>query len=248
MDAEQTNLDIIANNLANVNTVGYKASKGEFQDLLYQNLQVIGADAGSGNEVPTGVQVGNGVKLVSTSKLFTEGELTATGVDKDLAIDGDGFFQVTLPDGTLAYTRDGALKVNNNSQFTTNSGYLVTGFQNLPNGTTGIFVASNGQVTTQSGSGTQTYRVPLFRFANPAGLQSIGGNLLVATSASGSVEQGNPGENSFGGIKQRYLEMSNVKPVKEMVNLIVAQRAYEMNHKVIQTADENMQKIASIKR
>ena len=248
MDAEQINLDIIGNNLANVNTVGYKRSKAEFQDLLYQNVQAIGADSGTGNEVPTGVQVGNGVKLVSTSKIFTQGELTLTNEDKDIAIDGVGFFEVTMPDGTKSYTRDGAFKVNSNGEFTNNSGYLISGFQSLPADVQKIFVSDNGQITVQSASGSQTYRLPIYRFANPGGLKSIGGNLLVETDASGTAEQGNPGELGFGTLKQGYLEMSNVKPVTEMVNLIVAQRAYEMDSKVVQAADENMSKINQLKR
>jgi flagellar basal-body rod protein FlgG len=241
MQSQQTNLDVIANNLANVSTTGFKKNKAEFQDLLYSNGRAAGADVGGGNTVPTGVQIGHGSRLVSTSKVFTGGELTNTGSDNDVAIQGDGFFEVQMADGSKAYTRDGALKLASDGRVTTNDGLVFQGgFQPIPPGAK-ISIASTGEVTTTSANGTQSFRVQLMRFTNPAGLESIGRNLYRETAASGTAEAGNPGENGFGDLQQGYLEMSNVKVVEEMVNMIVAQRAYEVNSKAVQAADEMMQ-------
>ena len=180
MESQQLNLDVISNNLANVNTTGFKKSKIEFQDLLYQNIRSPGAEQGNGAELPTGLQIGHGTRAVATSRVFTEGELTQTGERLDMAIQGDGFFQVTMPDGTLAYTRDGSLKTAASGQITTSDGLPVqNGFQPIPTGTTSINISSNGQVTTSGSSGTQTFQVTLVRFANPAGMQSIGRNLYL---------------------------------------------------------------------
>lgn len=242
MQSQQTNLDVIANNLANVSTTGFKKNKAEFQDLLYSTERAAGSDAGGGNTVPTGVQIGHGSRLVSTSKIFSTGELTNTGAQLDVAIDGDGFFEVQLPDGSRAFTRDGALKQAGDGRITTSDGLVLQGgFQPIPNGTTNISIASTGEVTTTSANGSQSFRVQLVRFANPSGLESIGRNLYRETLASGTAEAGNPGESGFGSLQQRFLEMSNVKVVEEMVNLIVAQRAYEVNSKAVQAADEMMQ-------
>ena len=249
MEAQQANLDVIANNLANVNTTGFKRSKIEFQDLLYETTRAPGAEQGSGTQLPTGIQVGHGSRVVATSKVFTEGELTQTGEQLDLAINGDGFFQVQMPDGTIAYTRDGALKRSSTGQVTTSDGLpLQGGFQPIPAGTTGITISSSGQVTTTSSSGTQNFQVQLVRFTNPAGLNSIGGNLYTESLASGTPETGTPGENGYGTLQQGYLEMSNVKVVQEMVNMIVAQRAYEVNSKSVQSADEMMQESNNLRR
>jgi flagellar basal-body rod protein FlgG len=249
MESQQTNLDVIANNLANVNTTGFKKSKIEFQDLLYQTIRTPGADQGSGNQLPTGLQIGHGVRPVTTSKIFTNGELSHTGERLDVAIQGDGFFEVQLPDGTRAYTRDGALKTSSDGRITTSDGLpLLSGFQPIPQGTTGITISPTGEVTLTSSSGSQTFRVQLVRFANPSGLESIGRNLYRETPASGPPEMGNPGENGFGELAQGYLELSNVKVVEEMVNLIMAQRAYEINSKAVQTADEMMQMSNNMKR
>jgi flagellar basal-body rod protein FlgG len=207
MQSQQLNLDVIANNLANVNTTGFKKSKIEFQDLLYQTARAAGADQGAGNQLPTGIQIGHGSQPVATAKVFTTGELTQTGERLDVAIQGDGFFE--------------------------------GGFQPIPAGAT-VTIAPTGEVTTQSADGDQTFRVQLVRFANPAGLSSVGRNLYLETEASGPAEIGNPGENGFGSLQQGYLEMSNVKVVEEMVNMIVAQRAYEVNSKAVQAADEMM--------
>lgn len=249
MEAQQSNLDVIANNLANVNTTGFKRSKIEFQDLLYETSRAPGAEQGAGSQLPTGIQIGHGSRVVSTSKVFTEGELTQTGEQLDLAINGDGFFQVQMPDGTIAYTRDGGLKRSSTGQITTSDGLpLQGGFQPVPAGTTGITISSSGAVTTTSSSGSGNFQVQLVRFTNPAGLNSIGGNLYTESLASGTPETGTPGENGYGSLQQGYLEMSNVKVVQEMVNMIVAQRAYEVNSKAVQSADEMMQESNNLRR
>jgi len=250
MEAQQLNLNTIANNLANVNTPGFKRSKIEFQDLLYQKpTRASGADSGGGNLVPTGTEVGNGTRVAATSKVFTQGQLTQTGEKFDIAIQGDGFFEVQRPDGTIAYTRAGSFKLNAQGLVVTVDGLpVLSGFQPIPPGTSSVAVAENGQVTVQGTGGTQNFRLTLARFANPAGLQSIGGNLFGETAASGTPETGQPGEQGFGSTVQGYSESSNVNIVEEMVALIVAQRAYEINSKSIQTSDEMLQNVANMKR
>jgi flagellar basal-body rod protein FlgG len=249
MQSQQTNLDVIANNLANVNTTGFKKAKAEFQDLLYQTSRSAGAEQGAGNQLPTSLQIGHGSRLVSTSKIFTTGDLTQTGERLDVAIQGDGFFEVQLSDGTRAYTRDGAFKTDSNGRITTSDGLpLQGGFQPIPPGTNEITIAPNGEVTTKGANGQQSFRVQLVRFTNPAGLDAIGHNLFRETEASGTPELGNPAENGFGELQQGFLEMSNVKVVEEMVNMILAQRAYEVNSKAVQTADEMMQMSNNLRR
>ena len=249
MQSQQTNLDVIANNLANVNTTGFKKVKAEFQDLLYQTSRSAGSDQGGGNTLPTSLQIGHGSRLISTSKIFTNGELTQTGERMDVAIQGDGFFEVQLADGTQAYTRDGALKISSDGRVTTSDGLpLQGGWQPIPAGTEQINIAPNGTVTTKGASGTQSFQIQLVRFANPAGLEAAGRNLFKETGASGTPEIGNAAENGFGELQQGYLEMSNVKVVEEMVNMILAQRAYEVNSKAVQTADEMMQLSNNLRR
>ena len=250
MEAQQLNLNTIANNLANVNTSGFKRSKIEFQDLLYQKpTRASGTDSGGGNLVPTGVEVGNGTRIASTSKDFTQGQLVATGEKLDVALQGDGFFEVQRPDGTIAYTRDGSFKLNASGQVVTLDGLpVLSGFQPIPSGASAVSIAENGQVTVQSANGTQSFRLTLTRFPNPAGLRSMGGNLYEETAASGTPETGQPGEQGYGSTIQGYKEASNVNIVEEMVNLITAQRAYEINSKSIQTSDEMLQNVAQMKR
>jgi flagellar basal-body rod protein FlgG len=249
MEAQQLNLNTIANNLANVNTAGFKRSRIEFQDLLYQKPRASGTDTGGGNLLPTGTEVGNGTRVAATAKDFTQGQLTNTGGNLDVAIQGDGFFEIQRPDGTLAYSRDGSFKLNAQGQVVTADGLpVLSGFQTVPTGTTSITIASNGQVTAQSSSGSQSYRLTLTRFANPSGLRALGGNLYEETAASGTPEAGNPAEQGFGSTMQGYVETSNVNIVEEMVNLIIAQRAYEVNSKSIQASDEMLQNIANLKR
>ena len=199
--------------------------------------------------IPTGFEIGNGSRVAAASKVFTQGQVTQTGKELDIAIQGDGFFEVQRPDGTTAYTRDGSFNLNASGQVVTSDGLpVLSGFQAVPTGTTSISVAETGEATVEGPSGSQTYRISLTRFANPAGLKSLGGNLYEETNASGTPEQGNPGEQGFGQVLQRYLEGSNVNIVEEMVNLIVAQRAYEINSKSIQTSDEMLQNVAQMKR
>lgn len=249
MEAQQLNLNTIANNLANVNTPGFKRSKIEFQDLLYQKPRASGSDSGGGNIVPTGIEIGNGARVASTSKVFTQGQLTNTGEKLDIALQGDGFFEVQRSDGTLAYTRDGSFKQNAQGQIVTIDGLPVqSGFQPIPAGATSVAMSEDGTVTVQTASGSQSYRLTLTRFPNPSGLRSLGGNLYEETAASGTPESGSPGEQGFGRTIQGYIEASNVNIVEEMVNLIVAQRAYEINSKSIQTSDEMLQNIANMKR
>jgi flagellar basal-body rod protein FlgG len=249
MEAQQLNLNTIANNLANVNTPGFKRSKIEFQDLLYQGPRPSGTDSGGGNLVPTGVEVGNGSRVAATSKVFTQGQLTNTGEKLDIAIQGDGFFEVQRPDGTIGFTRAASFKLSAQGQVVTVDGLpVLSGFQPIPPGSGSVAVSEDGQVTVQGPNGTQTFSITLARFANPSGLRSLGGNLYEETAASGTPEVGKPGEQGFGRTIQGYIETSNVNIVEEMVNLIVAQRAYEINSKSIQTSDEMLQNIANMKQ
>ena len=245
MQGQQMNLHIIANNLANVNTTGFKKSKIEFQDMLYQTKRAAGAEAGGGNKVPTAMQVGHGARAVSTSKVFTNGELHQTGDKLDLAVHGNGFFKVTLPDGNNAYTRDGAFKLNSTGNIVTSDGLTVISFAGItiPSNAVNISISPDGAVsTTVEGVTSNVGQLILSRFANPAGLESIGGSLYKASpDAAGTEETGQPGLAGMGSIQQGWLELSNVKVVEEMVNLIKAQRAYEINSKAIQAADEMMQ-------
>ena len=250
MESQQMNLDVIANNLANVNTTGYKKSKIEFQDLLYQTTRTAGAEQGAGNQVPTGLQVGHGSRAVSTSRVFTTGELTQTGEKLDVAIAGDGFFQVQLPDGSQAFTRDGAFKLSSNGTIVTSDGLqVIAGFPPITAETTAVTISPTGDISVTNSTGTKPAgRVTVTRFANPAGLEALGRNLYKESPASGPPETGNPGENGFGELQQGYLEMSNVKVVEEMVKLIMAQRAYEVNSRAIAAADEMMQQSNNLKR
>ena len=248
MNAQQMNLNNIANNLANVNTTGFKRGKIEFQDLLYQNLRPAGGDSGNGVFRPTGLSMGNGTRVVDTAKIFTQGQLTQTDTQTDVAIDGNGFFQVLKPDGTTAYTRDGAFKISSTGQWVTNDGLVLQGgFASVSNNYTSISVSRTGLVTVESPGSSQTFQIQLSRFANPSGLKAIGGNLYEETDASGSAQTGTPANDGFGGLQQGYLELSNVDTVQEMVNMIVTQRAYEINSKSIQTADEMLARVSQLK-
>ena len=242
MQSQQTNLDVIANNLANVSTNGFKKNKAEFQDLLYSSSRAAGAEAGGGNQIPTGTDIGHGSRLVSTAKIFTNGELTKVDGALNIGISGDGFFEVQLPDGNKAYTRDGSFRVDKDGRVVTNDGMVVQGgFGAIPVDATAITITKNGQMTVKTAGSSSVFPIQLSRFVNPAGLKPIGGNLYTETEASGTAELGNPTENGFGSLEQGFLEMSNVKVVEEMVNLILAQRAYEVNSKAVQAADEMMQ-------
>ena len=248
MVSQQTNLDVISNNLANVNTTGFKKSKIEFQDLIYQNSKLAGSEVGGGNQVPTGIQVGHGSRVMATSKIFTTGDVSHTGSQLDVAIDGTGFFEVVMPDGSPAYTRDGAFKMDSTGRLVTSDGMALQGGITMPPGTTDISIAPTGEVSARTPGGFQTFNINLVRFSNPSGLESIGRNLYKDTPASGAAQQGQPGTDGFGVLAQNYLEMSNVKVVEEMVNMIVAQRAYEVNSKAVQTADDMLQISNNLKR
>lgn len=251
MTAQQANLDVISNNLANVNTTGFKKTRNNFQDLMYQTLRQAGASTGADTEVPTGIQIGHGVRQVSTEKIYTSGNPQSTGKDLDIAIEGTGFFQITMADGTLAYTRDGSFTTDGQGRIVTADGYLLEPAMTVPDGTTQITISAAGIVTatlTNSNTTEELGQITLARFINPAGLSSIGHNLLQETVASGAPVVSNPGEDGAGTLTQQYLESSNVQVVEEMVNMIVAQRAYEINSKAITTADDMLEKAAALKR
>ncbi|MEW6049861.1 MAG: flagellar basal-body rod protein FlgG [Candidatus Zixiibacteriota bacterium] len=251
MMAQQMNVDNIANNLANVNTSGFKKSKLEFQDVLYQNYRKAGSASAVGAQVPTGLAVGYGTRPASSTREFSPGDLQQTGNPLDLAIDGDGFFQIQRPDGTTAYTRDGSFKISADGRVVTSDGYFLLPQITIPDNTTSIAVGGDGMIEViQFGQDTpaQLGQLELARFINPAGLSAIGKNLLVPTAASGTATTNVPTQGGLGTIDQGYLEMSNVSVVDEMVNMIVAQRAYEMNSKAIQTADDMAQIANNLKR
>ena len=249
MESQQMNLDNISNNLANVNSTGFKKSKLEFQDLLYQTTRAAGSQQGGGNQLPSSLQIGQGSIPIATQRVFTNGQLTQTGENLDIAIQGDGFFQVQMPDGSLAYTRDGALQTDSSGRIVTADGYPVAGgFQPVPAGTTNITITSSGAVTYTTSSGATNSQLQLARFTNSGGLEAQGQNLYKETSASGPAELGDPGQSGFGQLQQGYLELSNVSVVTEMVNLILAQRAYEVNSKAVQAADEMMQESNNLQK
>jgi len=249
MESQQMNLDVISNNLANVNTTGYKESKLQFQDLLYQTTRAAGSQQGGGNLLPGSLQIGQGAIPIATERIFTQGDLSQTGGNLDIAIQGAGFFQIQMPDGTLAYTRDGAFKTNAEGQIVTSDGYPVQGgFEPVPAGTTNITISASGAVTYTTASGTTSSQIQLANFNNPGGLQAIGQNLYTETEASGTAQLGEPTQNGVGELQQGYLELSNVSVVQEMVNLILAQRAYEVNSKAVQAADQMMQDSNNLER
>ncbi len=251
MVAQQMNVDNIANNLANVNTIGFKKSKVEFQDVLYQNYRRAGTASSVGTEVPSGLAIGYGTRASATVRQYTGGTLQLTGNPLDLAISGDGFFQIQHPDGSIAYTRDGAFKLSADGQIVTSDGYYLDPAITIPSDATAISIGRDGTIEVlQPGQSqpTQVGQIELARFVNPAGLMAIGRNLLVPTSASGTPITDIPSQNGLGEIDQGYLEMSNVKVVDEMVDMIVAQRAYEINSKAIQTADDMAGVANNIKR
>jgi len=251
MEAQQLHIDVISNNLANANTIGFKKGRVDFEDLLYQDVKIPGAFSSPATQVPTGIQIGQGVRPVATQKIFTMGNLQQTGNPLDLAIEGDGFFQVETPDGKTAYTRNGTFKLDKDGNIVTSDGYLIQPAISIPTGTTAIYVSADGIVSvTSGGSSTPTTvgNIELARFINPAGLQAIGKNLFLQTPSSGDPQTGVPGGDGMGTIAQGFLEMSNVSVVDEMVNMIVAQRAYEINSKSIQTADDMLQMANNLKR
>ena len=241
MSAQQMNVDVIANNLSNVNTTGFKKMRVDFEDLFYQTYQVPGTKTSATTVNTSGIQVGLGTRPVDIQKGFSQGEFQETDNPLDLAIEGDGFFQVALPDGTSAYTRAGAFKKDGEGRLVTSDGYLMQPEITIPQDASEIYVGVDGTVSVRQSGVTESSivgNIELARFVNPAGLSNLGKSLYYPTESSGEALTGTPGTGGFGGVAQRYLESSNVKVVEEMVNMIMAQRAYEVNSKVIKTSDD----------
>ncbi|MDN5342453.1 flagellar basal-body rod protein FlgG [Oceanotoga sp. DSM 15011] len=250
MNAEQRKLDIISNNLSNVETTGFKRQRAEFQDLLYQAVREAGTPTAQDSSLPTGLYVGHGTTLSATNRIFSIGNPEETGGSTDIAIMGDGFLQVQLQDGRIAYTRDGSLKRDGEGRLTTSNGLLVVPNIVIPANSQEISISPDGIVSVKFADDTiqNLGNMTLVRFVNPAGLKPIGNNLYTQTPASGDPVEGIPNQDGFGPLQQGYLEKSNVDVVKEMVNMIVAQRAYDINSKTITTSDEMLRTVSNLKR
>jgi flagellar basal-body rod protein FlgG len=249
LDAQQMQIDNIANNLANTSTNGYKRSRAIFEDLLYQNLRQPGAQSSQQTAIPTGLQVGTGVRPVATERIFTQGGLQRTDNGFDLAINGQGFFQILMPDGTTVYTRDGSFHKDSQGNLVTSSGYQLQPNIVVPDDTLSFTVARDGIVTvTQPGvaAATQIGQIQIANFVNPAGLQSVGENLFVETAASGTPTPNTPGLNGVGLISQNFVETSNVNVAEELVQMIQTQRAYELNSKVVSTSDQMLARLSQL--
>ncbi len=253
MTGQQFNIDTISNNLSNVNTTGFKQNRPDFEDLLYQTLRLAGTPATEVTLVPSGTQVGHGVRAAATQKIYTQGALQNTGNVSDLALEGEGFFRVLLYDGTYAYTRDGSFKIDANGQLVTSNGYRLLPEVILPREFIhdSLTISQDGRITVKvpgADDPIEAGQLEIYRFVNPAGLEAIGENLFKVTGATGEVIAGRPGFDGMGKVVQRFLEMSNVSVVREMVNMIVAQRAYELNSKAIQTSDSMLATATGLKR
>ncbi len=250
MSAQQMMVDVIANNLANINTTGFKRSQIDFQDLLYVKMRESGTEVASGIKTPGGLEIGNGVRPASTIKVFSAGEFQNTGRKLDIAIQGDGFLQVTLPNGDIRYTRDGALQINANGEIVTTTGYTIEPAVTVPTDAVSIDIGRDGGVNVTDSAGTVSVvgTIQLVRFPNPSGLSNEGDNLLSETEASGTATTGTAGENGFGSIQSGFLEKSNVQMVNELVNLITAQRAYEINSRAIKAGDDMLRTANQIVR
>ncbi|CDG52473.1 MULTISPECIES: flagellar basal-body rod protein FlgG [Halomonadaceae] len=249
LESQQTKLDVISNNLANVSTNGFKRSRPVFEDLLYQNMRQPGAQNNIQDRLPSGMQVGTGVRAVATERLHTQGGLEQTENSRDLAINGEGFFQVLMPDGTTAYTRDGSFQLNENGQMVTANGYPVEPAIFLPANALSVNVGEDGTVSVRQPGvaiDNEVGQITVSTFINPAGLQSIGGNLYLETGASGAPNENMPGMNGAGRLFQGYVETSNVNVVEEMVNMIQTQRAYEINSKAVSTSDEMLARLSQL--
>lgn len=249
LDAQQTQLDVIANNLANVSTNGYKRQRAVFEDLLYQNLRQSGAQSSQQTQIPSGLQLGTGARPVSTAHLFTQGNLQKTDNSLDIAVNGEGFFQVLLPDGTTGYTRDGSFQKDSTGQIVTADGYPVQPAITIPANALSISIGNDGTVTvTQPGTAaaTQIGTLQLATFINPGGLQGIGQNLFLETAASGTPTPNTPGTNGAGVVNQGYVETSNVNVAEELVTMIQTQRAYELNSKVVSTSDSMLGRLTQL--
>ncbi|MDD2727863.1 flagellar basal-body rod protein FlgG [Malikia sp.] len=249
LEAQQTQMDVISNNLANVGTNGFKRSRAVFEDLLYQTMRQPGAQSSQQTQLPTGMQLGTGVRPVAAERMHTQGNLQATGNSKDVAIDGQGFFQVLMPDGNMAYTRAGYFNIDNQGQLVTPSGYLVQPAITVPAEAQVLTITRDGLVSVtlpNAAESTPIGNLQLASFMNPAGLESKGENLYVETAASGAPVVNTPGTNGLGLLSQGYVETSNVNVVEEMVNMIQTQRAYEINSKAITASDQMLQKVAQL--
>jgi flagellar basal-body rod protein FlgG len=246
LDAQQTRMAVISNNLANVNTAGFKRGRAVFEDLLYQNVRQVGSQTSQDTELPSGLNLGTGVRTVSTEKLFTQGNTVETGNNLDVAIQGRGFFQILMPDGTQAYTRDGSFHLDSQGQVVTASGYVVQPAITIPSDAQSVSIGSDGTVSVVSpGSSTPTQvgNIQLASFVNPTGLQPVGQNLYLESGSSGSAQTGTPGLTGLGSLTQGSIETSNINVVEELVGMIEAQRAYEMNSKAIEATDRMLQYI-----
>ncbi len=244
LDAQQTKMSVISNNLANASTSGFKRSRAVFEDLLYQNQRQPGAQSSQNTLYSSGLMLGTGVRTVATEKLFSQGAVAQTNNPMDLAIEGKGFFQVLMPDGSLAFSRDGSMQIDSQGQLVTPNGYLIQPTINIPPNTQSVTIGTDGTVSvTLPGASTssQVGNVQLSDFVNPGGLQPIGNNLYLETTSSGAPQAGSPGLNGLGTLLQGYIEGSNVNVVEELVSMIETQRAYEMNSKAISTADQMLQ-------
>jgi len=249
LEAQQTQMDVISNNLANVSTNGFKKSRAVFEDLLYQTIRQPGAQSSQQTQLPSGMQIGTGVKPVATERIFTQGNLQQTSNNTDIAINGSGFFQVLMPDGTTNYTRDGSFQVSSTGQLVTASGYVIQPAITIPATAQTVTVAADGVVSVtlpNTVAVTQVGQLQLATFINPAGLSAKGENLYTETAASGAPNTVNPGSNGAGVLAQGFVETSNVNVVEEMVNLIQTQRAYEINSKAISTSDQMLQRLAQL--
>ena len=249
LDAQQQQLDVISNNLANVGTTGFKRSRAVFEDLMYQNLRQVGGQTSDQTRLPSGLQVGTGVRVVATERVHSQGNLTKTENPNDVAINGAGFFQVLMPDGTTAYTRDGSFQKDKDGQLVTASGFPVQPAITIPQNATSLTIGRDGMVSVTQAGSTNTVQIgqlQLSTFLNPAGLQAQGENLFGETDASGAPTQTNPGINGAGILSQGYVEASNVNVVEELVNMIATQRAYEINSKAVQTSDQMLQRLAQL--
>jgi flagellar basal-body rod protein FlgG len=249
MEAQQTQLDVISHNLANVSTTGFKRNNAVFEDLIYQNLRQVGSNTTEQTQLPTGLHLGLGVRVVATSRTFTQGSIQQSGNSLDVAIEGNGFFQVTMPDGTTQYSRDGSFELNSQGQLVTSNGNAVVNGITVPATAKNIMISQDGTVSaTVAGQvAPQTIgTIPLATFINPAGLEPQGQNLFAETVASGAPTTGTPGTNGLGILRQGFLETSNVNVVQELITMIQTQRAYEMNSKAIQTSDQMLQKLGQL--
>jgi len=249
MSAQQTQLDVISHNLANVSTTGYKRNNAVFEDLIYQNQRQVGANNDAQNQLPTGLHLGLGVRTVATSRNFTQGSLQESKNSLDVAINGNGFLQLTMPDGTIGYTRDGSFQVDSQGRLVNSSGLPVANGITVPANATSISIGTDGAVSAIVPGNVQPQplgNIAMSSFINPAGLEPVGQNLFKESAASGQPQQGTPGTNGLGFIRQGFLESSNVNVVEELVTMIQTQRAYEMNSKAIQTSDQMLAKLAQL--